>query len=233
MMNLVLLQEHFTEALRSCTALESVNVVQWRKLRMQSELDLASIWMMPRNGRSGAGILVEMPELEVRTPNPAGPYAEVVLPVAVLEEPNLNFSPDTGTLLSAEDIAQTILDFAHQLPFGQFGTFYGATNAIQDAAEFENVLAYRVRLRLKYIPGQTARVATPSATETGGVVTLACTTSGAQIRYTLDGSFPGPSNAASRIYTAPFTISIGESFSTAAFAAGLNQSSVVHHTRTS
>jgi Chitobiase/beta-hexosaminidase C-terminal domain len=57
-------------------------------------------------------------------------------------------------------------------------------------------------------PPQT--VATPTITPNGGVfttaqnVTLACTTAGAQIRYTLDGTTP---TATSTLYAAPFSIS--------------------------
>ena len=79
-------------------------------------------------------------------------------------------------------------------------------------------------------PGPTpTTVAAPTITPNGGTfsgpttVALATTTPGATIRYTLDGSEP---NAASTLYSAPFTITISSTISAKAFKAGMADSPV-------
>ncbi|MGA3019851.1 MAG: chitobiase/beta-hexosaminidase C-terminal domain-containing protein [Bryobacteraceae bacterium] len=78
------------------------------------------------------------------------------------------------------------------------------------------------------VPAQPA--AAPTFSPSGGTytaaqtVTLHSTTSGATIRYTLDGSTP--SETAGTVYTAPFAISSTTTVKAMAYAAGLTDSSV-------
>lgn len=211
MTNIVQLQEDITHALLSAETLLPVNIIQWRKMRMESDIALETIWQTPRAGRSGAGIIVEMPEFVVDKPNLAGPQAAILLPIAVLEEPNLNMSPATGTNLSAEEIAQYILEALHGVRFnGSVGfTLFAAPQAIQPADEFPGVLAYRVRLAVTFPREQRNRVDMPAILVDTLTVTLSCGTADAVIHYTLDSTFPGPSNPSALIYEGPFTVDSG------------------------
>ncbi|MGZ8919561.1 MAG: chitobiase/beta-hexosaminidase C-terminal domain-containing protein [Limisphaerales bacterium] len=75
--------------------------------------------------------------------------------------------------------------------------------------------------------GQTPTVATPTISPNGGThsgptqVSLATTTSGAQIRYTLDGTEP---SSASTLYTGSFTVTSSLTVRAKAFASGMNPS---------
>ena len=225
MNDIVQLQSDVGEALLSHEGLASVNVVQYRKLRVQSEVDLGAIYAVGRNGKSGCGVLVEMPTFEVSHPNLPGPSAELVITCAVLEEPNLNLEPTGGTGLSAEDVAQRVLDSLHGLDLEGTGALYADKRAIQPAEEFQGLVAYRVALRLRSLRPQTARVATPTIVEAGLNVTLTCATAGAAIYYTMEGSFPGPSNAGAVLYAESFTMT-GAVLRWAAYKSGMVGSNV-------
>jgi Chitobiase/beta-hexosaminidase C-terminal domain len=225
MNSFVKLQYFLEQMLLSAGALSSVNIVAYRKLRLQSELDYSTVWQTPRNGRSGCGVLVEMPQFRVESPNVTGPIGDLVLSCAVLEDPDMNLAPATGTLLSAEEVSQTILDLAHQWGIDGVGAIYADRQAIEDAKEFQGLLAYRVSLRTRMVRDQTPRCALPAITESNLTVTLACATEGATINYTQDGTFPGPSNPGAQQYSEPFQ-QTGHELYWCAFAPGCNPSAV-------
>lgn len=214
------------QALLSSDQLVNINIVSYYKLRLQSEIDYSSIWENPRNGRSGCGILVEIPRFEVHSPNVSGPIGDIVHTLVVIEEPNLNFSPATGTLLTAYQVAQQALDILHQLPIGGSGTLYASARAIEDAPEFQGLMALRVKLNQKEARTQTPRVALVQVVELAGLVTLSCATPNSAIYWTLDGTFPGPSNPGAAKYVAPFQTQSGQTIRYAAFSLGYVQSAV-------
>jgi Chitobiase/beta-hexosaminidase C-terminal domain len=225
MNSFVKLQYFLEQMLLSADALASVNIVAYRKLRLQSELDYSTVWQTPRNGRSGCGVLIEMPSFRVDKPNVPGPIGDVVQTCAVLEDPDMNLAPATGTLLSAEEVAQTILDLAHQWGIDGVSSLYADYQAIEDAKEFQGLLAYRVNFRTMMTRQQTQRCAQPTISETALTVTLTCTTPNAAIYYTQDGTFPGPSNPGAALYAAPF-LQTGQELYWCAFAPGYNPSAV-------
>ena len=207
MINLVQMQADAAGALLSDDRLSAVNVVQYRKLRAQSEVDASAIYAVPRNGRAGAGLLVEMPTLVVPKPNLPGPSGQFVVTLVALEEPNMNQEPTLGTMVAAEDIAQIVLEILHGLVIEGVGALYADERPIVPADEFPGLVGYRITLRLATLRPQMERVATPSIAEDALNVTLACTTAEAAIYYTQDGSFPGPGNEAALIYANTFAMS--------------------------
>ena len=223
MTDFVQLQNDVTLALLAAPALANINVVQYRKLRLQSVVDFDVVWVAVRNGRSGAGVLVEMPVVNVTSPNVTGPAFNLIQPFAVLEEPNLNFAPETGTLLSAEEIAQTIFDLLHLQAIEGIGTLQAV--GIKEATDFApGLLAYRVEFKIIVGRPQTPRCLTPTITPGGGNATL--TAASGDIYFTLDGSFPAPSNPAAQLYAAPVPVVSGQVVRAAAFAAGFNPSEI-------
>ncbi len=222
MIDLVQLQNDLTFAMQCAERLANVNIVQYRKLRLQSELDGSTVWLTDRNGRSGCGILVEMPEFHAVDANVPGPQGQISVSFAVLEEPNLNFASATGTLLSAEDVAQIIQDELHLGHFEGLGEFYCQGKSLAPANEFPpGIVAYRVTLNLRVAATQTARVNLPDISEAALSVTLTNTTDGADIYYTLDGTFPGPANPGAIKYTVPFDATGAAEVRWAAYKAGM------------
>lgn len=223
----VQLQDDLYAAALEITALQGVNIVQFRKLRLQSEINLAALWETPRNGTSGAGILVEMPTIEVPRPNLPGPEHELKITFAVVEEPNMNLTPTVGTGLSAEEICERLLDTFHGYQIEGIGSLYADARAIEPANDFPNVVAYRVAFKLRSPRNQTQRVQLPSVSSANnGQVTLANVTDGATIYYTTDGSFPGPSNPTALQYSGTFDASSVQTVRWAAYLDGCDNSNV-------
>lgn len=234
MTDYVQLQEDLYHLLLSAGTLADINVVQHRRLRLAAELEISTLWQMPRNGKAGCGVLVNMPEVQVGHANLPGPEFVTTISFSVVEEPNLNFAPG-GTQLSAEEVAQRVAELLHGYAGGNWGGALFAKGAVvtPDTDFPEGLLAYKVTLNLRLVRTQTARVATPTVSIDGeNLTTLACATAGAAIYYTLDGSFPGSGNPAATLYSAPFTPEVGQELRWAAYLSGLLPSEAVHATVT-
>ena len=67
--------------------------------------------------------------------------------------------------LSAEEVAMLILDNCHQWHIDGCGSFFPVSKAIEEASEFEGLVAYRVKLGLKQARKQSPRVAMPTISE--------------------------------------------------------------------
>jgi hypothetical protein len=247
MNDFVELQQDLTQGLLAEPGLRSINVVQYRKLRLQSEIDWSAIYTTPRNGRAGCGILVEMPAFEVLHPNVSGPVGNLVLSCVALEEPNLNFAQATGTQMSAEAVSRFILDSSHQWEIGGAGVMSAVREAIRglwrtedlravagqgtlrdaiwDAQRFEGLVAYRVKLQMQAAATPVARVSQTAAQALPSGVSLSCATEGAELYYTWDRSFPGPGNPRAIKYLGPFQPA-GSVLRHAAYKPGMFRSSV-------
>jgi Chitobiase/beta-hexosaminidase C-terminal domain len=247
MRDFVQLQEDLAQGLMGESFLRFINVVQYRKLRLQSELDWSAVYALGRNGRAGCGVLVEMPAFEVWHPNVAGPVGNFVLSCVVLEEPNLNFEPGTGTQLSAEAVSEFILESSHQWEIGGVGVVSAQREAIRglwrtedlhaavgqgslreaiwDAQRFQGLVAYRVKFQLQAAAMPWTRVAPPVLHQQQLDLILTCATGQAAIYFTTDGSYPGPGNPRAVLYAGPFQTAAA-TLRYAAYAAGQIRSNV-------
>ena len=209
MSELVELQDDLFGYLSGWAALDSINIVQYRKARVSGEFELSMIHLTPRNGRSGCGILVEMPEILSAQGNAPAPQDVVQISAVAVEDPVTNFG-DTGTQMDAESVARLVRRAFHALLIEGRGELFQAPVGIRPAEEFEGI-AYRVTARLLMVDDDISRVTLPTISEAGGVVTLANdpVTPTATIYFTTDGSHPGPANDQATIYTAPFTVNPG------------------------
>lgn len=181
------------------------------------------VYITPRNGKKGCGIIVERPEFNVQSPNVTGPQGDIVCEFLVLCDTLTNESPTQGTGLTANRVAQTILDILHLHADNGIGTYQARGQAIIAATDFEPLEAYRVRLAVTTKRIQTTRCGPVTASLASSTMTLTCPTSGAEIRYTLDGSFPARTgNPASQIYSAPFAVESGMTLRAVAYADNLN-----------
>ena len=236
MTDFVTLQQDIFFALMSRQELLSVNVKQFRKMVIQSEIDMKLVYLTARNGKSGAGILVEMPTLTSKNPSVSGPVLDVDFSVLIMEQPTINMSTPNGTLLSAEEIALLVTETLHLLSLGS-GGLRASPNAIVPATEYRGVVAYRVHANFVSATAQTARTGYVQVVQTGGAgnpVTIGCSSDpSADIFYTLDGTFPANVNGGnpqSVKYTTAIAADAGVTVRACAYASGKLGGSVANLT---
>jgi hypothetical protein len=230
-------QNYVGHYLSSYNALDNVNIVTRERLLADSSrlpdetlaLEVLS-YITPRNGRQGAGVIVEKPGFAVGAPNLPGPEGELTLEILVLEDRLTNLSPTEGTGLAADQICQTIMDALHWQQFEGFGQMFCDRNAMTSARDFEPLVGYRLAFRLRMPRGQTEKVAQPTISEDNGSIILACATTDAQIYYTLDESYPGRSNPAASLYHDSFMVEVGTVINAAAYKDALTPSHMIQAT---
>jgi hypothetical protein len=232
-------QNFVAHYLSSYNALDNVNIVTRDRLladesRLPDETLAAEVlaYITPRSGRVGAGIIVEKPGFEVGHPNLPGPEGDITIELLVLEDRITNNSPSEGTGLPADQICQIIMDALHWQQWEGFGQIFCDRQAMSPAKDFQPLDGYRVKFRLRLSRSQTVKVQQPVISENSGVITLTCLTSGAQIYYTLDESFPGRSNPVAVLYSGSFTVDVGTVINAAAYLDGSTPSHMIQATTT-
>jgi hypothetical protein len=134
----------------------------------------------------------------------------------------------SGTLRSAEQIALDVLHALHHFDPGTSGSpLYADKKAIEPNTDFPGKIVYDCFIRTRLGLDPAAKVAPvkidvyPIAAP--ATVGMSCATPGAEIRYTLDGSYPGPT---ATLYTAPFTQATAATVRAAAYLAGKQGSDI-------
>jgi hypothetical protein len=229
--NFIQLQNDMAHALLSEPWFENINIVTRDKLLTTEALarlpdkTLAAevlVYITPRNGRKGCGIIVGVPEWSTQSPNVTGPQGDIIIPFLVLEDAMLNESPTLGTLKPADQVAQKIMDLLHLDADDGTGTLAAVGAAISPARDWEPLRAFNVRLKITMKRQQTARVGPVTIAIDAGLATLTCPTVGAQIYWTLDGTFPGLSNSKATIYSSPFAVASGDPLRAGAYLTDYN-----------
>ena len=189
-------QDFVFQGLRSCSLFAAINIVLERKWQVATEIAFSTIWQSAAPGQtvSGAGLLVEMPKLEVPKPNSL--QRNLVLSVGVIEERNINMSP-AGTQVSAEQWAELALDFMAAWAMGLSSGLTPETAAVvpaDDLIEGPGLIAYRARVSFRREHRAAARCDTPVFAAAGGGTyswTNGSNTPGAAIYYTSAASPAG------------------------------------------
>ena len=240
MIDLVQLQDDLYGLLMSAPQLASVNIVEERVFLIEHQLRTDAIWQTIRNGRQGCGLLIEMPGVHVDSGNVSGPPQVVELSFVSFQDGDMAFIPahpggPSGSGLFAEQIEQFLIDLLHLQYLQGVGTLT-VEGAFSSAAR-DYPLVHARRTKLSCTPKQTAQTPRTAAVQVSlnaGLAALACSTMGATLWYTLDGSFPCnaavavdpltglPVNGNATPYSAPFAIQSGQVIRAAAYQPGLN-----------
>lgn len=254
MTDLVYLQSCLTLLLANDPRLANTPVVEEVKFLIDSDLAIDILWQQPANafsltpsgytinsgatGPVGAGIMVEMPSLNVNSTKVTGSPATWEIGIVCFEERNVNLLPGTGTLITAEQYAELCVDILQLQYIYQFGTLTVKTQAVAPANDFNGsrpgIVAWRASFEATTGRVQTQRSALVVPIFSGGNCTLTCADNAASVFYTTDLSAPvqkniNPNNAAgigATAYTAPFAVTSGTTVLAASSKAGLITSSI-------
>jgi hypothetical protein len=206
---IVRLQEDLWMGLLSWPALRCINVVQMRKLQLKAEVDASAIYAVPRNGKAGCGVLVEMPTIIVEHPASPGPQELLMVTCAVIEEPNLNLEPSSGTLMDAESVGRLVKKFMHGWFIRQKGELYAQRSAMTPTEDFPGLVAYRVggaiQLAEDIWPRLTAASVASPAPFTVELQPAEDADDEVKIYFTTDGSLPGSENPEAKLYEGAIT----------------------------
>ena len=243
--DLVYLQNALTLLLLDDPRLANVPVLPEFKLYMESDQSVDALWTLPRSSfvvtphgvsivdatdggnnaagsaLCGAGLLVEMPGMDVDSPGVTGPAGTWEINVVAFEERNTNFLKDTGTFVTSEQYAQIVMDVLHLQAIFGYGTIAAKRSALAPAHDWmtqkPGIVAYRVSFSATAGRQQTLRSKTVAYSWTGDSLTLTCPDGGASIWYTLDGSMPvaanvlaeNPPGTGATLYTSPVAVPSG------------------------
>jgi hypothetical protein len=255
MINLQQVQDDVYGLLMSAPQLRTVNIVQERKFIMDSQLDMDAVWQTVRNGCSGDGLLIEVPDVLCDSDGVSGPPQSVELSFVSFQNGDAAFNPadviglGAGGGLFAEQIEQYLLDALQLQAIGGLGTLRVVGRFSGPARDYPGINARRTKIMVTpKQTGQTPRTATIQKALNAGLLTLTCATPGSQIIFTLDGSFPSdpgvavdplsvtqdkpqgnPINAASILYAGPFPVQSGQCVRAAAYAPQFNNGEILNY----
>lgn len=206
------LQEDARWRLASDPVFASVPVFLQRKGDIENDvLNALSVLNEGDTGKIGACAIVLMPDFDVPNPNRPGPVGDVVLSVRFLESPLFNMA-DGGTGLSCEKLALRGLHIFHHWDNEVLGAIlYGKQDALRPYNELSEsgIIGYDVIVRGATGIASGDKVEACAIGGSAAAVTITCTTPGAAIYYTTDGSYPASKNTAANSYAAPFAVEAG------------------------
>ena len=185
-----------------------------------------------RAGKVGLAILVQRPVFFPGADD-SSRRGQLVQAFTVLEHPTLN-AGDLGTGITAEEAAIelfNLLDHFNVTAANQVLSGFPGGAVVPDDS-FTGLNAWEVRFQLFTSPGRDNACGLPLIDPDSGsgaeLVTLSTATAGAEIYYTLDGSYPRAGNGT--LYAAPFAPGAGVTVRAVAYKAGLLPSGVAQAT---
>ncbi len=155
---------------------------------------------LPKNGKFGLCVVIGTPESVTTSPNAPGPIENFSIMLQVIENKGTNRAPNTGTGVRADDLYELVKRLLHLHSHdGQHDLI--VTKGEQDMGLPAHLRGFIINVESKahsLIP--IARVDLPRIAIADPNMTITCTTAGAVIYWTHDGSFPSPANAAAAAY---------------------------------
>lgn len=200
-------QEMFAGRIAADSYFADITVLQQRKGVTDDDIRQALGTLSEKGGKLGACVVVLMPSLKPENGNAPSPTYKIQLVVQVIDMPLLNLGK-SGTGKSAEQIAQRVRQLCHLLTTGEKSAWTFAGCDPLPVEEGSN--SYGVTFTRESGDPHLPKVANVKAEHSGSgpvSIALSCTTAGAVIRYTIDGTYPAANNAAAVLYTEPLDIS--------------------------
>ena len=214
------LQQQCADRLLADPLFANVTVLTERIADIQSEIERALGPLNEAGGKTGIVVIVVTPTANVNFGNVFGPFLDEIKIVArVIENVPVNQDAGTGTNIPAAQLAEKICNLLHHFqPDSATGPIVAVKPTIalgNDPRFLSYDCVFRTSGGLSTILPQAA---TPTAALSLGNYSFACSTPGAAIFYTLDGSSASPRNGT--LYTTPFHPGFGVTIKSRAWLAG-------------
>lgn len=183
------------------------------------------------SGKCGLAVIVLAVEVEDAIANLPGPPLHCRVDIQCIEHVELNRSAADGTLVRSSTAATLVLAALNQYSLGAH-VLQAAKKPITPLKMRAGFVAHLVSVRTLIggpAGGKTAAVEVFLQNKIPGPgkrVELTCSTPGAAIHYTIDGSFPAPATAT--LYSGVFDLPpVATTIRAAAFAANLSPSDIL------
>lgn len=215
-------QGQFAARLSADPYFSDITVLEQAKGVTENDIQVALSTLNEKGDKIGAIAIVLMPALVPNEPDAPGPEYKIRATVQVIVTPLFNDSAD-GTGKTAEAIALRVRQLLHRFNGGRgIWSFAGSEPIDRNSADVSyGVVFTRVGRDAKY-----RKLAAPLFTPEEGELPLNVAIegpAGAEVRYTLDGSYPTPE---SDLYSAPLAIAEPATLCAVAYLDGWQPSDV-------
>ena len=197
-------QADITGLLNTCDYFNDVTIVTEDKADISTIIQKALSPIAVKGGKAGLVIVVEDPEADAPT-NIPGPYlTKIRQKLTIMENMLVNRTSPYGTMKKAFEVAEIIQEVLYGVTLdgnldNPVWPGQPAIRSIGAIPDMPSIVAVEVMLEWHAGLPIAAKVADPTIANATGSITIATSTGGAALFYSLDGSFP------STIYSAPFT----------------------------
>lgn len=203
--------------LQSCALFNDLNVVLGRDY-IASKIAQDAVWQTPApSGRQGTGAIIQIPQLLFPKPNSL--QREREYSIGIYEQPDFNFSAGVGTFRTADDWADSMIDFLWNWRLWRTSGLVPQDRAVVPDTRWaaDGIVGVRAVCVLRQERAQPARCSKPVIAVDGRRLVTLTVTDGSDIYFTTDGfSLPSPrtdgslrgEQAASQ-YNSPFPVNAG------------------------
>lgn len=204
---------------------DDIAVIPFDKGDIQNMVDIAV-------AKIGIAVVIMAPRKETKEQDAPGPFSKIFCSCEVIETVVVNRGV-SGTNKPASEVAEYIESIVHcsqQPDDNMFVHMSSALTGMGKNDRNETQITWAVDF-FTYggVQLDITRAATPTISDNGsGNITLACTTPGVAIRYTVNGKNP---SVAANLYTAPFSILSGTTVKARAWNWGYTISQAATYTR--
>lgn len=200
---LEILQADVYAVLKNTPALATANVLLVDAETTDSKVESAIKTLVETGGKKGLAILVLLPEVVSVEKNLPGPPITVKIEIQAVEWVMVNRKSGEGTEIRSSQAAMNVLSVLQHCHLGTCA-LYADKDPLKPVGDMKpGYLSHSVTVYTQFLGLVTEKPLQVTWSITDDMITLACGTSGTTIRYTVDGTYPTPTN--STLYSTPFS----------------------------